>query len=144
MNFSFKGLDHIKITAPLGSDKETRRFFTEILGCNEIEKPKSLSHFESLWFDTGKHILHVGLDENFHAEKRGHPAFEITNITGLMDSLTEYNIPFEEDHNLRGARRFYTYAFFGHRMEFLEWQNKPQSMMTDVEKSDIKGNNSNV
>lgn len=61
-----------------------------------------------------------------------------------MDRLTEYNIPFEEDYNLRGARRFYTYAFFGHRMEFLEWQNKPQSMMTDVEKSDIKDNNSNV
>ncbi|MER1954883.1 MAG: hypothetical protein ABS913_09225 [Desemzia incerta] len=144
MNFSFKGLDHIQITAPLGTEKETRHFFTEILGCQEIEKPESLSHFESLWFDTGKHVLHVGLDKDFHAEKRGHPAFEIANLVGLMDRLTEYNIPFEEDYNLPGARRFYTYAFFGHRMEFLEWHNKPESMMTDVEKSTIKDSSSSM
>lgn len=138
MTFSFKGLDHMQITAPLGSEAETRKFFTEILGCKEMEKPESLSHFESLWFDVAKHILHVGLEENFHAEKRGHPAFEITNIAGLMDRLKEYNVPFEEDYNLPGARRFYTYAFFGHRMEFLEWQVKPEAMMTDVEKASMK------
>lgn len=138
MTFSFKGLDHIQITAPLGSEIKTRRFFTEILGCKEIEKPETLSHFESFWFDIGQHILHVGLDESFHAEKRGHPAFEINNIAGLMDRLKEYNVPFEEDYNLPGARRFYTYAFFGHRMEFLEWQDKPEAMMTDVEKANIE------
>lgn len=138
MTFSFKGLDHMQITAPLGSEAETRRFFTEILGCKEIEKPESLSHFESLWFDIGKHILHVGLEENFHAEKRGHPAFEINNIAGLMDRLREYDIPFEEDYNLPGACRFYTYAFFGHRMEFLEWQNKPEAMMTETEKKSLE------
>lgn len=138
MTFYFKGLDHIQITAPLGSEAETRRFFTEILGCKEIEKPETLKHFESLWFDLGQHILHVGLDANFHIEKRGHPAFEINDIADLMDHLKEHAIPFEEDHNLPGARRFYTEAFFGHRMEFLEWQNKPEAMMTDVEKASKK------
>lgn len=111
MTFSFKGLDHVQITAPLGAEAETRRFFTEILGCKEIEKPESLSHFESIWFDIGKHILHVALEEDFHAEKRGHPAFEINNIAALMERLKAYDIPFEEDGNLPGARRFYTYAF---------------------------------
>ncbi|MGB7460557.1 MAG: hypothetical protein WA887_06745 [Carnobacterium jeotgali] len=134
MPFSFKGLDHVQITAPLGSETETRRFFTEILGCEEVEKPETLNHFESIWFDIGNQILHVGFDGDFHAEKRGHPAFEMTNIAELMNRLKEYAIPFEEDHNLPGARRFYTNAFFGHRMEFLEWQNKPEAMMTVVEK----------
>lgn len=138
MTFSFKGLDHIQITAPLDSEAETRRFFTEILGCKEIEKPETLKHFESLWFDIGTQILHVGLEENYHAEKRGHPAFEISNIAELMNHLKEYNIPFEEDYNLPGARRFYTYAFFGQRMEFLEWQDKPKAMMTNTEKGSME------
>jgi len=126
--FAFKGLDHIQITAPLGSEKETRHFFIDILGCEEVEKPKSLSHFDSLWFDMGRHILHVGLDEGFKPEKRGHPAFEVSDIVALMAHLKENDIPFEEDSNMPGAKRFYTYAFFGHRMEFLEWFEKPDSM----------------
>lgn len=138
MTFSFKGIDHIQITAPLGKEKETRDFFVDALGCNEIEKPETLSHFDSLWFEMGRHIVHVGLDENYFAEKRGHPAFEVKNIDELMNHLTQKNIPFEEDYNLPGARRFYTYAFFGHRMEFLEWYDKPQAMMTEMEKKEGK------
>ena len=84
--------------------------------------------------------MYVGLDGNFHAEKRGHPApaFEMTNLAELMNRLKEYAIPFEEDYNLPGARRFYTDAFFGHRMEFLEWQDKPEAMMTAVEKASME------
>ena len=128
MEFSFKGLDHIQLTAPLGSEKEVRHFFTTILGCQEVEKPESLSHFDSLWFDMGKQLLHIGLDERFFAEKRGHPAFEVTHIDALMKRLDEHDLSYEEDFNMPGARRFYTYAFFGHRMEFLEWHDKPDSL----------------
>ena len=138
MTFSFNGLDHFQITAPLGTEKEVHHFFTDVLGCREVEKPDSLSHFESIWFDMGRHIIHVGLDENHHSEKRGHPAFDVENLQGLMDRLDEHNIPYEEDFNMPGARRFYTYAFFGHRMEFLEWHDKPVSLMTESEKVENK------
>ncbi len=79
--------------------------------------------------------MHVGLDKDFHLEKRGHPAFDVTNIDGLMRRLEEHGVPFEEVFNMPGARRFYTYAFFGHRMEFLEWHDKPESLMTEAEKA---------
>ena len=120
MSFSFQGLDHVQITAPLNTEKEVRKFFVDLLGCKEIEKPETLSHFDSLWFEMGTTILHVGLDENHKAEKRGHPAFEVKNIGDLMDHLEANGVEIKEDFNLPGARRFYTYAFFGHRMEFLE------------------------
>lgn len=128
MPFKFNGFDHFQLTAPLGTEKETRYFFTEVLGCPEVEKPDSLSHFDSLWFDMGKHIMHIGLDEDHHAEKRGHPAFDIENIQDLMDRLNEHGIAYEEDSNMPGARRFYTYSFFGHRMEFLEWNDQPETL----------------
>ena len=137
MSFSFQGLDHMQITAPLNSEKEVREFFVDLLECKEIEKPETLSHFESLWFEMGRHIIHVGLDENYFAEKRGHPAFEVNNIGDLMDHLEANDVEFEEDYNLPGARRFYTYAFFGHRMEFLEWENKPDAMITELERKQM-------
>lgn len=139
MTFSFRGLDHAQITAPLDTEKEVRDFFVDLLGCREIKKPESLSHFDSLWFEMGYTILHVGLDESFVAEKRGHPAFEVTNIGKLMAHLEKNHVAFEEDYNLPGARRFYTYAFFGHRMEFLEWHEKPEGMLTELERIEREG-----
>ena len=58
-------------------------------------------------------------------DRSGHPAFDFENLQVLMDRLDEHNISYEEDFNMPGARRFYTYAFFGHCMEFLEWHDKP-------------------
>lgn len=138
MSFSFQGLDHVQITAPLNTEKEVHKFFVDLLGCKEIEKPETLSHFDSLWFEMGTTILHVGLDENHKAEKRGHPAFEVKNIGDLMDHLEANGVEIKEDFNLPGARRFYTYAFFGHRMEFLEWEEKPDAMITDLERKQMK------
>ncbi len=138
MSFSFAGLDHIQITAPLNSEEEVRNFFVDLLLCKEIEKPSSLSHFDSLWFEMGCNIIHVGLDENYFPEKRGHPAFEVNQIGNLMEHLEKNEVPFEEDYNLPGARRFYTYAFFGHRMEFLEWEDKPEAMITELERKEME------
>lgn len=128
----------MQITAPLGSEDEVREFFVDLLQCKEIEKPETLSHFDSLWFQMGRTIFHVGLDERFFPEKRGHPAFEVNNIQELMDHFEANDVEFEEDYNLPGARRFYTYAFFGHRMEFLEWEDKPDAMITDLEREEMK------
>lgn len=134
MSNLFKGLDHMQLTAPLGKDKEVRHFFIDILGCEEVSKPESLMHFESLWFDIGKHIIHIGMEEDFHAEKRGHPAFEVRSLDKLMHRFDAYEIPYEEDYNMPGAHRLYSYAFFDHRMEFLEWQDKPEALKGSLER----------
>lgn len=122
MTFSINGLDHIMITAPTGSQEEAREFFTDILLCKEIKKSESLSHSNSLWFELGNQTINVGFEEDFCAEKRGHPGIDVNNIDALMAHFEEKNMPFEEEFTLPHARRFFTNAFFGHRMEFLEWQ----------------------
>lgn len=129
------GLDHVQLTAPIGEEKEVRHFFVEVLGCPEIEKPESLSHFESLWFDIGRSIFHVGMEEDFHAEKRGHPAINVRSLDELMKRFDQFGISYKEDENMPGANRLYTYDFFGHRMEFLEWQEKPEALKGSLEKN---------
>lgn len=134
MTAFLKGLDHMQITAPKGSADQVRHFFVEVLQCQEVEKPNSMSHFDALWFDIGYQIIHVGLDEKFFPEKRGHPAFEVKDLQALMNQFDAYGLDYQEDKNMPGARRFYTYEFFGHRMEFLEWLNKPSAIMGSLEK----------
>jgi catechol 2,3-dioxygenase-like lactoylglutathione lyase family enzyme len=37
---NFKRLNHIQICIPVGKEMEARRFYTDILGLEEIPKPK--------------------------------------------------------------------------------------------------------
>ena len=42
MSFIFKSIDHIQLAAPRGSEAIAKKFFGEILGFREIEKPEML------------------------------------------------------------------------------------------------------
>ncbi len=128
------GLDHMQITAPLNSETEVRHFFCDILECKEVNKPESMAHFDSLWFDIGTSIMHVGLDENFFPEKRGHPAFNVKSLDKLIQQFKRFHVEYELDDKMPGAKRLYTYYFFGHRMEFLEWTNKSETLKGHLEK----------
>ena len=40
MSFHFKAIDHIQLAAPKGSEEIARKFFKDILGFAEIDKPE--------------------------------------------------------------------------------------------------------
>ncbi|MCL6452390.1 MAG: VOC family protein [Alicyclobacillus sp.] len=119
---SFYGIDHVQLAGPAGCEDEARRFFGEILGMEELEKPEDLRKRGGVWFRCGSHQLHIGIDPNFTPAKKAHPAIHVENITALKERLLRYGIPVTEDELLPGADRFYVDDPFGNRMEFLEWR----------------------
>ncbi|WP_067622232.1 hypothetical protein [Alicyclobacillus acidiphilus] len=42
MGYSFYGFDHVQLAGPAGCEEEARRFFGDILGMEEMEKPEAL------------------------------------------------------------------------------------------------------
>ncbi|PYF06770.1 VOC family protein [Ureibacillus chungkukjangi] len=121
MTFHFKAIDHIQLAAPMGSEMEARKFFSEILGFTEIEKPEQLKKRGGVWFAFGNQQIHIGIEEPFAPAKKAHPAFEVDNIEALEQHLTKNNITITKDDNLPGAKRFYVSDPFGNRIEILEW-----------------------
>lgn len=121
MTFHIETIDHIQLAAPKGSEEEARRFFKDILQFKEIEKPAELRKRGGVWFECGKIQLHIGIEEPFSPAKKAHPAFEVKNITELMEHLVSCQVAIIEDDKLPGAKRFYTSDPFGNRLEFLEW-----------------------
>ena len=59
------GLDHVLLAAPSGCEAEARRFFGDLFGLEEIEKPPSLQARGGVWFALGSQQLHVGVDAAF-------------------------------------------------------------------------------
>lgn len=116
-----EGLDHVQIAAPRGCETEARRFFGELLGLTEVEKPERLRARGGVWFRAGAQELHVGVEEPFVPAQKAHPALRVR-----PDALNELTVRLEEagaqvvwDDALDGVRRFYSADPWGNRIELL-------------------------
>ncbi|WP_152654960.1 VOC family protein [Oceanobacillus sp. CFH 90083] len=124
MTFQLKKLDHIQLSAPKGSEETSIKFYRDILGFVEEEKPKTLKANGGVWFKKGEMAIHIGIEEPFTPMKKAHPAFEVSGIGALQAHLESAGISTKWDSKLPNARRFYIKDPFGNRLEFLEWQTK--------------------
>ncbi|QHS22516.1 glyoxalase [Virgibacillus sp. MSP4-1] len=120
MSFTVKGIDHIQLVAPAGCEEKARGFFSEILGMKEIEKPEMLRKNGGVWFQCGQQEIHIGVEEDFRAARKAHPAFYIQHLSELKEHLEEQGIEVTVDDRLPGYQRFYVADPFGNRLEFLE------------------------
>lgn len=123
MNFSFSGIDHILLAAPEGCEVEARKFYSELLGWPEIPKPDSLRKRGGVWFQCGKHQVHIGIQKDFLPATKAHPAFHVVHLERLRDHLLTQNIQVIEDdaRDDEGIKRFFLKDPFGNRLEFLEY-----------------------
>ena len=82
------GLDHVQLAAPAGCEDAARRYYGDLLGLVEIEKPEPLRARGGAWFQLGDQQLHIGMDEAFEPAQKAHPAIRMTDRSSL-DALAE-------------------------------------------------------
>ncbi|WP_311857352.1 VOC family protein [Priestia flexa] len=119
--YSLKRIDHVQLAAPPNSENEARRFFHELLGFQEVQKPTELQKNGGVWFTLNNCELHIGIEQTFIPAQKAHPAFEVENLFALKKHLTTHHVPFIQDEKLLNANRIYVNDPFGNRLEFLEW-----------------------
>ena len=115
------GLDHVQLAAPRGCEEQARRFFGELLGLIELEKPSSLRARGGVWFQAGSQQLHIGVEDPFAPARKAHPAFRVRPdaLDSLAARLQEAGASVQWDEELQGLRRFYTEDPWGNRIELL-------------------------
>ena len=118
MNLKIKKIDHVQLSIPAGSEPAARKFYTEILGLTEIEKPAALKPNGGLWFLMADIQLHLGIEDNPGKVKR-HPAFEVENLEQAKAYLQAQGVEIKEEIPLHGIDRFSFFDPFGNRIESL-------------------------
>jgi catechol 2,3-dioxygenase-like lactoylglutathione lyase family enzyme len=113
-------IDHIQIAAPEGCESAARDFYGAILGLKEIEKPPLLRARGGCWFECGSQQLHIGVERDFRAARKAHPAFAVMDLDELRKTLAGRGVAIVEDDSLPGTRRFYAEDPWGNRLEFVE------------------------
>lgn len=121
MSFVFQSIDHVQLAAPKDSESIARKFYREILGFTEVEKPALLKKRGGVWFGFDSYQIHIGIEEPFAPAKKAHPAFQVENLDALKAHLAECDVNFIVDVDLPGANRIYIHDPFGNRIEILEW-----------------------
>jgi catechol 2,3-dioxygenase-like lactoylglutathione lyase family enzyme len=113
-------IDHVQLAAPKGCETEARRFFSDLLGLQEIEKPAALRQRGGCWFRIGSKQLHIGVEEPFRPATKAHPAFSVSDIDSAFQLLEQHGVRCAWDEALLGIRRFYANDPWGNRLEFTQ------------------------
>ena len=114
------GIDHVQLAAPPGCEEAARRFFGELLGLAEVEKPEQLRARGGVWFRMGAQQLHVGVEEEFAPARKAHPAFAVLAYDELQSRLRAAGVEVTDDDALPGVRRCYLHDPWGNRLELVE------------------------
>src|SRR5271170_796400 len=114
-----KAIDHVQLAMPAGKEAEARAFYEGLLGIPEVAKPANLAGRGGCWFAWGGLKVHLGVERDFRAARKAHPAFLVEDLGGLKARLIAGGCVVRGDEPLEGIERFYADDPFGNRLEFM-------------------------
>jgi catechol 2,3-dioxygenase-like lactoylglutathione lyase family enzyme len=119
-DFPFTAIDHVQLAMPVNQEAAARKFYCEILGMVEMAKPSELAKRGGAWFVSGKVEIHLGVEEDFRAAKKAHPALRCSDYDLLLSKLRAATVLVQEDDNIPGLRRCHIHDPFGNRLELIK------------------------
>ena len=113
-------IDHVQLAMPAGGEERARAFYAGLLGIPEQPKPAHLARRGGCWFERGELKLHLGVEADFRAARKAHPALLVDDLPALVAGLRAAGVAVGDDEPLPGYRRVYVDDPFGNRIELLE------------------------
>jgi catechol 2,3-dioxygenase-like lactoylglutathione lyase family enzyme len=117
---SVRGLHHVQLAVPRGSEAACREYWGDVLGMTELDKPAVLASRGGCWFHRDALEVHLGVEEPFEPARKAHPGILVSDITVLARRLGAAGYPVQWDGDFPGHDRFYSTDPFGNRLEFLQ------------------------
>jgi len=106
---------------PRGKEDEARSFYVDVLGLTEQPKPPELIGRGGVWLRSGDVSVHLGVDDDFRAATKAHPAFRCAGYDALLQRVRSHGGRVDEDGSLfNGKQHCYIADPFGNRIELIE------------------------
>jgi catechol 2,3-dioxygenase-like lactoylglutathione lyase family enzyme len=118
----WRGIDHVQLAIPVGSEDRAREFYVGVLGLTEVPKPPVMAERGGAWFESGATVVHVGADADFVPARKAHPALL---VTGLEDFINRTRLAARWSDEIPGTVRCHIDDPFGNRIELVEAGERP-------------------
>jgi len=116
---TFIAIEHVQLAMPEGGEDEARGFYRDLLGMVEVPKPPELAKRGGCWFESGAVQIHLGVEQDFRAAKKAHPALRCRDYSALIEQLRHAGFTVNEPNDIPGVRRCHVHDPFGNRLEMI-------------------------
>jgi len=111
-------IDHCSVI--ITDVERSRRFYRDVLGLKEINKPRTFD-FVVLWFDLGNMHIHLLLKEDPDTVSPRHFALRVANAAKARAYFREQGLAIQETTLIPSADRFFIHDPDGNRIEIIQW-----------------------
>ena len=111
-------IQHVSIPRPPGRHEQTRAFYGDVLGLEELPIPESLQHEDLIWYRLGEGELHLFAEEPCNDPSERHLCIEVDDVVALREHLTSAGYAIRDTISIPGRPRFFCCDPFGNRIEF--------------------------
>lgn len=114
-------IDHVQLAMPAGEEEKARQFYMNVLGFSEIPKPPELAKRGGAWFQSENVQIHLGVEADFRAARKAHPAFLVDDVKTLLAKVQDAGYEVDTTQPpLAGYQRAHVFDPFGNRIELME------------------------
>ena len=114
------GIEHVQLAMPTGGEDAARGFYTGLLGLPERAKPPQLAARGGCWFEAPGVKVHLGVDGDFRAARKAHPALLVDDLAALVKVLLGSNVAVIDDEPAEHRAQCYVSDPFGNRIELMQ------------------------
>ncbi len=111
-------IDHCSVI--ITDVERSRRFYRDVLGLKEINKPRTFD-FVVLWFDLGNMHIHLLLKDKPDTLSPRHFALRVADAAQARDYFHRQGLTVQETTPIPGADRFFIHDPDGNRIEIIQW-----------------------
>lgn len=113
------GIDHIQIEVPEGGEDAARAFYVDLLGLEEIARPRAGAGRSFLWVKLGDQQVHFRCGAGFQPAELAHPGILVSDADALAERLGAAGHAVTRADAINGGR-FHLRDPFGNRLEFID------------------------
>ena len=118
--FGLLPIHNVQLAIPRNGEPQSRSFWGDVLGMQELDKPPVLAARGGCWFRGGDLEVHLGVEEPFAPARKAHPGVLVDGLPALARRLEQAGYPVTWDGEFPGHDRFYSADPFDNRLEFLQ------------------------
>jgi hypothetical protein len=111
--------DHVQLAFPAGREQDADAFYLGVLGFSNLPKPAVLAARGGRWYERDGVQLHLGSDASFVPSAKAHVALRCGEYEDLRQRLLAHGARVQDDDELIGVTRYYTWDPFGNRLEVI-------------------------
>ena len=104
---------------PPGREDDAEAFYQDLLGLTRVPKPEPLAARGGCWFEAPGVKVHLGVEVDFRAAHKAHPALVVDDLAALCARLSEAGCDVRDGDDPSGRPQAYVDDPFGNRIELV-------------------------